>query len=1537
MGFCLGCSMAAFAQTEAPAQNPYKDLHVDEHATLGDLILRAHTLVIPMRKIRLGPDVLNRTWDFSAEDRGNFTTVEGVADVKTEDGNVLAFTLQDKTALLGWGNCGNKLPPRQRARFWKHPVIAFEVLQTLPDKTEWVVHLWSNGQRKKHIYRNYHKKKGRFEANRRRFYEPESEGTEWQSIEISPISDSPVDGFDLEIIGKPGNRVRIRNFHIYQPACKGYVRHTFDLPPGKVWKVALEHKVFFADKQQLYVNGLAVDADDRDLATQFKPGGKNCIGIYGFRQTYPPYIYLRGSVVMESGQRVVVDTSPAWTYHPNAPEGWSAPDFDASDWTPIPHSTRTSTGGRLRAVKGYGWMYNQSYQRPADDGYFKLANPYDNKLFYKTTDSVRVDVEIPSGFEDKAPSVKWVIKPFRQGQVVDKETREGTVDTCRREDGSLWFTLDIGTLPMGLYLVSTHLLLGDDKVLEKRLPEPLIVTGRFDMKEVQGTTYEQGLELELEKSIDLADPEGDPTPWMETGGRTPHDHNLPGAIDNDPLVVENQGMTYRITRPHRWAQISYLLTFRHPGDFYLVELEYPDDQSRHLAVSCTPDAQDTSPDHEKSLYSRCGPGVWTGGKHPVSHGKGSLKWLYRPDRGNHAFNLINLGNPDIAPAAGIRLNVFHITNPLPALKVPERNTRLFGHLTEGTRGFLGAGEYMKAFALQIPNKPSVPDEAHWRSAKPEKKPVMRYCWMVERALDGCMAFTRYLRFVGQNLFIMGCYQYSYSNEGFAPDDGTVSIQPDARDILARLLADNGIDFIANIEYNNTPDLLRAADEAVMNSDDPLADTLFLVTKDGVEAKEARSANYVCGFNINHPLVRREVCRLTDRLVHKFRHCPNFRGINILQYLDGEWMPSYRAGRFKLRPLDAGYGDTTMQIFAGETGISFPIDDDDPLRFRKRYKLLTSDTYIETWKRWRAAKIVDFFREIQESAHDINPDVSVMATIGFYPPTHTDRLAASGKTLRDFLYDEGWDGAMFAEKGITLNHIMHPTQQYLEVFALPNAGYGWDMSCSDEYFDFYRSDNDLRSVFLRHCWCEVEYAAREFPKRDHWPRPFQSTTASQAAGDRATEVFAQALVGGDPSVIMMGFSDAGFFLGHEQPMRRFAQAYQHLPRKRFAAVGKTGLRSNLALRELKQNGKHYVYAVNPGWWRVKGELVFTGTDKTINPVNGQVYGGDGFSAGRVTVPVDLRPYSLAVFVSDSAQSKVSGWTAEPVPTSAEQAHIHTMLDHVEALLADRRAVLALDASDLKFMKDSLHMAKQAFADRRYSAAWYTLTSGRFWHLKAYLKRAADYFTEDRALRVSRDRQTLRAARTGTAPVIDGKVGEAEWASAATFKGFITDDGKPSMFGTYMSALYSGDDLYLAFVCKDRRPEEIRCEATSSRELWKHSTDSLALFFQPVLTENIYYQMAFDAKGTTFEQEVVAGTKKYDYGADWDVKTRIGPDRWSAEVRFPTSCFKGAVIAPDTTWGFNVHRLAHGDRSLISHFSYGLKSWHDPEGFGRLHFK
>ena len=90
--------------------------------------------------------------------------------------------------------------------------------------------------------------------------------------------------------------------------------------------------------------------------------------------------------------------------------------------------------------------------------------------------------------------------------------------------------------------------------------EPLIVLKKLKQNLIAGTSYLEGLELELEDTIDFTDP-NDPHPSLE--GRVVEGEAVEEVAT--PRIVRKDGLTYReITGDRRGSYLSYRLEFRRP-------------------------------------------------------------------------------------------------------------------------------------------------------------------------------------------------------------------------------------------------------------------------------------------------------------------------------------------------------------------------------------------------------------------------------------------------------------------------------------------------------------------------------------------------------------------------------------------------------------------------------------------------------------------------------------------------------------------------------------------------------------------------------------------------------------------------------------------------------------------------------------------------------------------------------------------------------------------------------------------------------------
>jgi len=157
-------------------------------------------------------------------------------------------------------------------------------------------------------------------------------------------------------------------------------------------------------------------------------------------------------------------------------------------------------------------------------------------------------------------------------------------------------------------------------------------------------------------------------------------------------------------------------------------------------------------------------------------------------------------------------------------------------------------------------------------------------------------------------------------------------------------------------------------------------------------------------------------------------------------------------------------------------------------------------------------------------------------------------------------------------------------------------------------------------------------------------------------------------------------------------------------------------------------------------------------------------------------------------------------------------------------------------------------------------------------------------------------------------------------------------------TGVKALYDDENLYWGFICADQDPSALKAEIMSEMNFFSVKDDSLYLFIQPDETKWEYYQLAFNPRGTRFDQKVSgkgSSGRDYAYRPDWKVITHKDKEFWTAEVIIPFASFE-LPNKGKTKWRINFHRMVRDD--LIAPSSWAkAEKWHSPPDFGRLFFE
>ncbi len=198
------------------------------------------------------------------------------------------------------------------------------------------------------------------------------------------------------------------------------------------------------------------------------------------------------------------------------------------------------------------------------------------------------------------------------------------------------------------------------------------------------------------------------------------------------------------------------------------------------------------------------------------------------------------------------------------------------------------------------------------------------------------------------------------------------------------------------------------------------------------------------------------------------------------------------------------------------------------------------------------------------------------------------------------------------------------------------------------------------------------------------------------------------------------------------------------------------------------------------------------------------------------------------------------------------------------------------------------------------------------------------------------RTVEAAWVEEPPVIDGEVGEKEWA-----------DGTPTteMFPPYDTIVegetefrfaYDAANLYLSAVCYDGEMDEVTA-TIEERDGAVYTEDCVGFFFQPDWDEMVVYQIYFNALGTPFDQRISFDeTMYYTTDATWDgeyeVATQRTDDRWSIEARIPLEQI-GADVTTEPVWGLNFRRKQARTSAACD---WQIPIDYDPRTFGEMHF-
>ena len=575
-------------------------------------------------------------------------------------------------------------------------------------------------------------------------------------------------------------------------------------------------------------------------------------------------------------------------------------------------------------------------------------------------------------------------------------------------------------------------------------------------------------------------------------------------------------------------------------------------------------------------------GVSAGNEFPSSNRLVTTRHIFYPGVKKYLFECRTLAAN--MPAAISRIEVFEIPDGLPPLKVHTPKNipaRSFGFYDEDQTFTNNLN--IDAYHAKSPVYASI-----------SRKYPVSIPFLTNEMI-------RYFRYTGMNTAHLPLWRYGHSYfplEGQTELDMYPGIGMGSVGYLINTLRENGIRLIANMNYQNLPEL--ATNYGQVDRD---------FKKEGLETLDryGDSINrYLAGLhrgNIAHPEYFNLFASYFEMPLRRYANNPGFGGIEFMMFPCAVWVS-----------LEYGYDDWTVNKFSKDTGIPVPAD------LRKRFPYLTGDKRAE-WLKWRSEQVTSFVRKFRAMLDRHNPELKLFLTI----PQDTE--TASGVDNNASQNQLEPVSGNYENLGIDIEQLKAIPRVEITLSRFPTShrhNFHWGKPESSYYENLYRqnvpsvrpylTNGVAASVLSGHTYFETYVKPLDkkyscyFEDADIKPhgRWYLRELAFAVAAFDAQEYIA----GGQPLNT----------IGRDEESREFAQAFRALPAKPFQTV--PGLSDPVVARTLQTPEGTYFYAVNIFHEDVAVELELPNGIRYKDLSSGQSYTGSR---------IELKPFQLRSFL------------------------------------------------------------------------------------------------------------------------------------------------------------------------------------------------------------------------------------------------------------------------------------------------------------------
>src|SRR4029079_1621103 len=162
------------------------------------------------------------------------------------------------------------------------------------------------------------------------------------------------------------------------------------------------------------------------------------------------------------------------------------------------------------------------------------------------------------------------------------------------------------------------------------------------------------------------------------------------------------------------------------------------------------------------------------------------------------------------------------------------------------------------------------------------------------------------------------------------------------------------------------------------------------------------------------------------------------------------------------------------------------------------------------------------------------------------------------------------------------------------------------------------------------------------------------------------------------------------------------------------------------------------------------------------------------------------------------------------------------------------------------------------------------------------------------RITPTTRTLIATRSTSPIAVDGSLDEPDWELAPGASHFIQnepDEGRAPAFDTEVRVLYDDDGLYLGVFAHDDDPSSL-IVSDLKKDFNTAASDAFLVVIDTFSDQRNGFEFATNLAGAKWDAHISNEGRESNANWDgiWDVRTRIGPDGWYAEIRIPFRTLK-----------------------------------------------